>query len=101
MKRWTGEMVLPVQDTGSTGWRIEDNPKKTYRADISAESGEDEVLTRCFLSCWHWFRRRAQARGVGAGGGLSRACSSRGAGLGPYSPVLPSVFTRLPWWLSQ
>lgn len=44
MKRWTGEMVLLVQDTGSAGWRIEDNPKKTYRADISAESGEDELL---------------------------------------------------------
>ena len=43
MKRWTGEMVLPVQDTGSAGWRIEDNPKN-YRADISAESGEYELV---------------------------------------------------------
>lgn len=52
MKRWTGEIVLCVQDTASAGWRIEDKPKKTSRADISAESGEDEVLPRCCLSCW-------------------------------------------------
>ena len=82
-------MVLPVQGTVRAGWGEVDNPKKIYGADISAEPGKGEVLTRCLLSCCSRSGGGSKPGAVEAGGGSSRCVRCRVAALGPHSPILP------------